>query len=197
MNVVCLDLEFNKKNERLEEIIQIGVAVGCLYTKQIISSKSIYIKPIRPINSRVRALTDRYSNSDITDLSLTEGYKTLRDYLIPFNASKAAIVWGNKDSQYLYTQVRRATKGSKEFYPWPFSKEEIDVRVILKFLLLTKGISFTRSLSNALELFNLSFEGRPHDAKYDAINTLKLYFHLIDITSMRGRIEIPYDYDYY
>jgi len=197
MNVISLDLEFNKKGEKLEEIIQIGVAVGCLYTKQIISSKSIYIKPIRPINSQVRALTARYSSSDITDLSLVDGYKSLRDYLAPFNPSKNAIVWGNRDSHYLYTQVRRATKGQRVMYPWPFSKDEIDVRVILQFLLLTKGISFYKSLSDALEVFNLRFEGRAHDAKYDAINTLRLYFHLLDITNLKGKVNTPYEYNYY
>ena len=61
-----------------------------------------------------------------------------------------------------------------------YGEEDVnDVKTIHGFLMIAGGRSPNGGLKSALRYHKVTATGTAHDAKYDALNTLKLYFHLL------------------
>jgi inhibitor of KinA sporulation pathway (predicted exonuclease) len=183
--VVALDLEMNQPSGT---IIQIGLAVGQLSTKQIIDTASILIRPDNEDISEYIAKLTGITNDAVKDApGLGIAYKQMCEFLKKYSYRKQVITWGGGDQYELNKQLNAywtdfSGLQRENIVPqWPFGYTCMNVKNIHQFLQESHNRTIQGGLAKSLGKYQLQFIGRKHDAKDDAYNTLRLYFHLLNI----------------
>lgn len=158
--VVDVEATDSAINDR-SEIIQMGITV--VDNQAISYCSSVYIKPyVSRLNAFITELT-----------GITEKHLMEADY---FNSVAARIFtkfppnehifvsWGNFDIRIL----------NDMFNLWKMPEPIFRNRVNLKVDYANWRQTKQRGLAKAIRAENLNFEGRHHNAKYDALNTAKI-----------------------
>lgn len=149
----------------------------------VFHEKNWLIDPGEKLNSEIVELTG------ITDQEIAQNavcVELLRSELIAldkeFSPFVNPVVWGVGDEARVKEFVVNA---GLDFPLW--GHRTIDVKTIYVFNQLLKSKSARAGLKSALGTHKLKFEGRPHRAKDDARNTLKLFLHLVQTELKRNQ----------
>lgn len=146
----------------ISEIIEIGYAVLDYKVNEITESGSIVVKPIEsvvsPFCQRLTGWTQEVVDRGI---SFEEACKTLTSDLK--SGSRLWASYGNYDLEMFRKQCQRRN------IPYPFTPQHMNVKS-----LCTIMNSEVNGLGRALSSLKMSFEGRKHLGRDDAINTARI-----------------------
>ncbi|MBU5591868.1 exonuclease domain-containing protein [Clostridium sp. MSJ-4] len=178
MTYIVYDLEFNQKysnssndktiSELPFEIIQIG-ALKLNENFETISTFNELIKP--KVYTTIHPYVESLTNITIDKLSSSELFTTVYHNFINFigNSDVTLCVWGKADIKELIRNVK-FNNLSTSFIPLKY----IDVQKHAStYFNVPKGSKI--GLKTAVELLNINFENRFHDAFYDAFYTTEVY----------------------
>jgi len=174
--VIVVDIEAtcweSKKDQgsQRSEIIEIGLCV--LDPKSLdITRKNSYI--VRPKHSEISkfctSLTGHTAKSTKCGVPLGDACNTLMRKYGTKNRVWAS--WGDTDR--LHFKEECSDKDAK----YPFGNSHINVSDLFS---LTMGESVRISVTNALKMIGLEFEGREHSGRDDAFNTARILAYLLD-----------------
>ena len=172
-NYLGLDLEINEGS-----IVQVGVCIGNVYdSEEDYLTLSWYVKPtndlpITPFITELTGIEQRHIDEEGIDHETLAA--TLSALIVAHDTFLNPVQWGHADAAMLLKEFKE--KGVH--FPY-FGRRVIDVKTIHGFLMVAEGRSPSGGLKSALKHHKVTATGTAHDAKYDALNTLKLYFHLL------------------
>ena len=179
-NFFAIDLELNSpQDNKPPRIIQVGIAIANISTPDDIKTFSWYLNPQEPITEFIQSLTG------ITDEIIQEkavDHKTLAtelgELLRSYEIYSSPIVWGGGGWGNDATELKdEFTERGIEFKF--FGHRVIDVKTIFVFNQILKQRTKKSGLSKAMASYGLNFIGQKHNAEYDALNTLRFFFHLV------------------
>lgn len=175
MKVYAIDLELNQQPTGAK-IIQIGVSIGDVNTKEILESKSFYVNPNEEITPYINKLTGitqaQVANAD----PLPIVHSAMVYYLKSQSVQGMPITWGIGDVYAIKKEL--AEYGIKDEF---FGYRSMDIKTVVQAIKQARGQGAQGGLAKSMLSFGLRFNGQKHDAKYDAENTLRFYFKLLDL----------------
>ena len=179
-NFFAIDLELlNKKDGTVPKIIQVGVAVSNISTPEDIKTFSWYLnpgEPITPFISQLTGITDEIIQGK--SVSHQTVAQELGEILKVYNIHSSPIVWGSSNGN-------DASKLKDEFrernidFPF-FGYRVLDVKTIFTFNQIINQRTSKSGLRKAMLSYGLDFIGTAHNAEFDALNTLRFFFHLLE-----------------
>jgi inhibitor of KinA sporulation pathway (predicted exonuclease) len=177
--ILSLDLEFNQPSGR---IIQIGAAVGSLETLKVEASVSLLVKPGEALAEDIIKLTG-IREEDVANegLSLNEAFARFKDFAHQYDRVLNPVTWGGADGEELRLQLGHSLEG------WLFGRRWLDVKTLHAAQCLAAGSEPRGGLARSMVQYGLYFEGRKHNARDDAINTLRLFLEM----TRRVRTNLP------
>lgn len=166
----CFDLEMNKPSNK---IIQIGGLVGRLDTGEIMKTFNYYINPHEPLSPFIIELTS--ITQEIVDggVELDYAAKELENEVHKLKACKSPLVWGNGDLKTIQAQSGTFKN----------THREIDIKTLYQWNQLKSFKTMKGGLGTALQAMGMQFQGQPHNALDDAMNTFYLARGLFAIKS--------------
>lgn len=173
--VISLDLEFAQPSNK---IIQIGIVAGNPFTGEIVNTLSIIVNPEELLSNFIINLTGITQEQVNNGITIEEAYERVYSFIknLPI-ARVSAITWGGGDIQCLREQTENiAILQSK---PFPFGRRFTDVKTLCCTYLIANKRNPAGGLKKSMAKFGLNFEGIPHDALYDALNTFRFYVLLL------------------
>jgi inhibitor of KinA sporulation pathway (predicted exonuclease) len=177
--LLSLDLEFNQPSGR---IIQIGAAIGDLATLKVERTLSALVKLEEALAPEISKLTGIQEVELIREgNSLSEAFDKLRAFAQGEDLVQNPVTWGGPDGEELREQLGLSLDG------WMFGRRWLDVKTLHAANSLAAGLSAKGGLARSMLQYNLRFEGRKHNAKDDAVNTLRLFFEM----TRRTRANLP------
>jgi len=180
--VTSIDLELNQPSGK---IISIGAVVGDIDTGEIIEQFHKYVKIDEPVSEYIQKLTgitDKHLNEE--GVSLIEAYQALTN-LHKQSSFTNPVAWGGGDSTELRSQLKNygfelSPGFVKDNLPkYCFGFREFDCKQRFQEFCILQGRSLQSGLKKAMNRCGLSFEGTPHNALCDALNTFKFYHYLL------------------
>lgn len=180
-NYLCLDLELNNKNDgTVPKIIQVGVAIGCPTNPEEILTKSWYLNPNEPITEFISQLTG------ITDETIQQesvSHETvaqeLGSLIVENQVFVNPVVWGGGGYGNDATELKDEFRDRNIDFRF-FGNRVIDVKTINTYKKLIQGKSASGGLRKCMNSYKLKFEGTPHRAEIDALNTLRFFFYFLN-----------------
>lgn len=187
-----LDLELNQPSNK---IIQIGACRFDLETGEVVDTFNRYVKIDEPL-CRNESICDIPKLTGITDelleekgVDLISAYKDLAAWHrspVPGQETGGrmnAVTWGGGDSREIFEELRdRFNYTDPQGYC--FGRRWFDVKTLFQFFRMSQGETIQAGLGKACKRLGHNFEGRKHNALYDAINTAKIAHLLYE--KMRG-----------
>lgn len=168
MHFLALDLEMNQPSGK---IIQIGAAYG--HRDTVVDLKySCLVNPGETIDPRIYKLTGINDSHVANAPDILDAARTFADWIGSLNPQPFInpVTWGGGDSIELQRQS----------IPFRFGRRWIDVKTIHVFRCFRDGKKIQGGLSKVMIQYGLQFEGRKHDAGDDAVNTLRLFFRMME-----------------
>lgn len=182
---MVLDAEYNQPSRKT---IQIGAAIYNARNAALIGRFDVYVNPGEPINPEITQLTG-IRNQDVQNgLSIQDAYLQLQDFHKKHKCFRNPLVWGSgvrNDSNTIYNEYREATRqGADEDI---FSTDNfmgfrvIDVKTIYQSVMIFENSQYAGGLKDSMKKLGLEFEGTSHNALADAMNTFRVWYHLMRI----------------
>lgn len=175
-NYFALDLELNNKNDgSIPRIIEVGVAIGSPLRPDNIRKVSWFLDPDEPITPFIEGLTG-ISDEVIREKAVPHEQvaKELGALIQVSNCFANPVTWGQGDAAELKAEF------SERGISFPFFGRRIfDVKTIFVFQQMAGGRTVSGGLRKTMNLYGIKFDGQPHRACDDALNTLRLFFHLL------------------
>jgi inhibitor of KinA sporulation pathway (predicted exonuclease) len=169
MKLLSLDLEMNQPSGK---VIQVG---ACVFRKKdgaIIDKFMVYVNPGEKLDKQIVELTGITQNKvDTEGYSCKEAYFKLKQFAQKHKVLKNPLVWGSgswDDSAHLYKEANPGEPNFMGHRVW-------DVKTLYQMYRFENGLSIKGGLAAAMEELGLTFEGKNHNALFDAINTVKIY----------------------
>lgn len=189
-NYLSLDLEMNQPTDT---IIQIGAVVGNIYTGEILEEYSQVVYTDEKLCTDPE-ICDIPKLTGITDerilkegIPLGKAYEQLRDLHKKHNCMRNPIVWGGGDTKCLKEQVQKfygrrfsAGYGDNDGEMFCFGHRWFDAKTLMQTVLLKHRQRIQGGLARSMLKVGLKFEGKKHDAMYDALNTFRIYCKLLE-----------------
>lgn len=178
---LALDLELNNASNNATpnpKIIQVGVAWGSWdhYASESINTKKWYIDPDETIYPEITELTG-ITDQDIRDHAVD--HQTVADELGNIIRTNDVFInpvtWGGGDSVELLSEFKQRNI----VFPY-FGRRWIDVKTWHIFHMLSADKSVSGGLKGSMSRHGIQFQGTPHRADIDALNTLRLFFKMLD-----------------
>lgn len=178
--LVFLDLEGTQFSH---ELIELGAVIGILNEegriKKTLKPFRVYVKAIRPVGKVVKDLTG------ITDqflakngISFADAMSQFRDYVGKYWDKCSFVTFGNHDL-VIFNDSARMNPSFKAPYVRHIRNRYFDYSAwLFKYAQSEQGNPL--SLEHYLELFEVQFSGKEHDAADDAYNLLRLYDTVLD-----------------
>jgi inhibitor of KinA sporulation pathway (predicted exonuclease) len=181
VNYFSLDLELNNKNDgTTPKIIQVGVCVGSPVRPEELKTYSWYINPEEPITPFITQLTG------ITDEIIQEKAvphevvaQELGDIIKENNCFCNPVTWGGSGFSSDASELKDEFKQRNIHFPF-FGRRIVDVKTIYVFNQMVRGKSLSGGLRKSMISYGLDFIGESHRAEYDALNTLRFFFHFLN-----------------
>lgn len=171
MNFFALDLELNQPSGK---IIEVGIAVGNV-DQGVFLTKHWYLDPEEPIDEYITELTGISDETiELDSVPYTQMAAELEAILVEHKCFVNPVQWGGGDALALRKEFVLRNIVFKFF-----GRREIDVKTLYTYLSIAQGRSVTGGLKSCMGRYKLPFEGIPHRASVDALNTLKFFFLLI------------------
>lgn len=173
-NYVAIDLEMNQPSGR---IIQVGVAIGHRGQRAedfLVRSWLIHPgEPLDPFITQLTGITEEMLLAQAVPLAqMAAELGVLLNAYAPF---VNPVTWGGGDSVELLATLKAA---GIEF-PY-FGRRWIDVKTWHVMRELARGNMPAGGLGKSMAKYGLKFEGAAHRADVDAVNTLRLFFRMLD-----------------
>jgi inhibitor of KinA sporulation pathway (predicted exonuclease) len=173
--LVFIDLE---GTQFTSEIIEFGAYMAFLNDDLTIArfdkGFTTYVKATNPIGRVVTEMTGiTESLIKKKGVSFPEAMTLFQKYLRKNRANCIYVTFGNHDIRMLNQSVYYSGDASKDFVR-EMQKNYLDFSAFLSTYVKDEhGNPY--SLSNYLKIFNVDFDGKPHDALADALNLMDLY----------------------
>lgn len=178
---LALDLELNNASDNSTtnpKIIQVGIAIGNFndYQNDNLLSQKWYLNPEEPIFEFITGLTG-ITDADIVSNAVPHAQVALEigTLIKSHECFVNPVVWGGGDS----IELKSEFKDRSISFPY-FGRRWIDVKTWFLLNTLANGKNPNIGLSSALTACKLKFNGIPHRADDDALNTLRLFFELLN-----------------
>lgn len=178
MNVMSLDIELNQLDGK-PKTIEIGAAVFKARTGELIETFQTYVNPGELITPFITELT-RITDEDVKNApNILEAYRMLEDFHKKHKCFKNPIVWGSgvrNDSSTIHQESRVEDHNFMGF-------RVIDAKTLYQSLQMYRNSTIKGGLVTACEKLGIGFDktyGSAHGALPDALNTFKVWFHLVD-----------------
>lgn len=176
-NYFALDLELNNKSDgSVPKIIQVGVAIGNPTRPDEIKSFSWYLnpeEPIVPFITKLTGITDEIvQTKSVSHQTLAKEFGALLEV---YQCFPNPITWGQGDASELKAEFAQRNIN----FPF-FGRRIFDVKTIYVFNQMVNGKTPSGGLRKSMNSYGLKFEGTPHNAEYDALNTLRFFFKLLE-----------------
>lgn len=185
-NFASIDLEMNKPSGK---IIQIGIAIGTYLNDDPIESLSIIVNPNEILDPYIIGLTGITQEQVDNGVSLNSAYNEMLAYLRDKNLFINPVTWGGGDSIQLKEELME-TYPELDMADWPFGRRWIDAKTEYVGFRIANGLQPTGGLSKAMTKVGLQFKGRKHNAKDDAINTLRMWRKLISMKKVDAESDL-------
>jgi inhibitor of KinA sporulation pathway (predicted exonuclease) len=180
-NYIALDLELNNAQDNSTpnpKIIQVGIAIGDyeMYQQGTLVSHHWYLNPEEPIYPFITELTG-ITDEDVTTKSVTHEVLLIQltGFIHKYKPFVNPITWGGGDS----TELKQEYIDRQISFPL-FGRRWVDVKTWYVLHMMTKGKRPAGGLRSAMGEFKMQFEGTPHRADDDALNTLRLFFKIME-----------------
>jgi len=180
-NLLVIDAEYNQPSRKT---IQIGAAVFNARNAALVETLELYVNPGEPINPAITDLTGITDRDVSGGVSIIEAYEELKRLSDKHKCFKNPMVWGSgvrNDSLALYQEYIVACN-----YPLSFTIPEnfmgfrvIDVKTIYQSVMLFENKQYAGGLKDCMKNLGLTFDGEAHRALTDALNTFKIWYHLM------------------
>lgn len=181
INYFSLDLELNNlQNGTTPRIIQIGIAISSPLNQSEIKTYSWYLDPEEKISPFIENLTG-IDDKLIKEKSVSHETvaKELGEILTENKCFANPIVWGGGGEGNDASELKAEFRERNIDFPF-FGRRVVDVKGIYVFNQIVNGKSPSGGLRKSMGSYDLPFDGTPHDAKYDALNTLRFFFYLLN-----------------
>ena len=172
MNILALDLEMCQPSGT---IIQVGAAIGSLKTGKVIDTFSRIVNPHEVVSPFITELTGITQEQANNGTSLIGAYKELVEWKTKHKARKQIVTWGNGDHYVLKKQLGLHVDSEG----WALGHRFYDTKTLFQAIMTAKNKKTKMGLAGALAYYGIQFEGRAHDAKFDAANTFALFYKII------------------
>ena len=170
---MALDLELNGL-----DIIQVGVAVGNADTDPddyVVRSWYVQPKSGAAIEPRITELTG--IDQDLLDSCAVDHgtvANELGDLIRDTGVFVNPVQWGLGDADELLAEFRVLGIDFPHF-----GRRVIDVKHYYLYIEAANGHALSGGLRSSMGRHGLQFQGTPHRADHDALNTLRFFFHLL------------------
>jgi inhibitor of KinA sporulation pathway (predicted exonuclease) len=178
MNILVIDAEYNQPSGKT---IQIGAAVFKVKTGEMIESTTIYVNPGEPITPFITELTG-VTDADVANgASIHEAYLLLKYMHERHKCFRNPLVWGSgvrNDSQHIYDEAMALLpleSRTENFMGF----RVIDAKTLFQSIKMYQNQTVRGGLKKSMESIGLKFEGNAHDALADAINTFRIWHHML------------------
>lgn len=172
MRVLSLDLELNQPSGK---VISVGAAVFEASTGKLLDKIELFVNPEEPVSQYITELTG-ITNSDVSNgMSALEAYGELKRFHKKYKCIKNPIVWGSgvwNDSLHLY---KEAGTEEENF----MGHRVLDAKTLYQSQQVYLGGRLKANLVDTCKNLGIEFEGKPHTALADAINTFKVWYYLV------------------
>lgn len=160
----------------INEIIQLGIVETDLLKLEITRRSSYLVRPLKmqisPFCTELTGITERALTKG--GRSFNERLHTIRKQFGP--SHKLCFTWGDDAHS-----INRECELRKKDHQFNF----VNLAWVFRcYFGIKRGIG----LENALKMLGLEFEGRPHDAMWDAYNTARIHLALIQRLRSAGTI---------
>jgi inhibitor of KinA sporulation pathway (predicted exonuclease) len=192
--VLSIDLEANQPSGK---IIQVGYVIASLDKPSCpLVARSFIVDPREPLGAIPQTGVHISDFTGITQeridkegMSLYEAYDLLLDDVRKFNPTRTPVQWGDgaEDNKGDHDWLRRELGLS--WNDFIFRPRAWDVKSLYQIYRAFDGKNVIGGVSKALEDLSMHFEGRPHDALADAINTLRIFTALGKKMVLADKIE--------
>lgn len=185
MRIMTLDCEYTQPSRKC---IQIGAAVYDASTSACYGTLDLYVNPGEPITDYITNLTGIRDKDAINAPNILEAWKMLKEFHKKHRCFRNPLVWGSgtrNDSSALYDEYSNAVLNADDHNIDKPDSENfmgfrvIDVKTIYQSVMLFRDSQHGGGLEGSMEKLGLKFEGEPHRALTDAMNTFRLWFHLM------------------
>lgn len=172
-NYLSIDLELNG-----DDIIQVGVAIGNADTDpDDYVVRSWYVQPksgaaIDPFITDLTGIDQTLLDSCAVDHGTVAS--ELSDLIRDTGVFVNPVQWGLGDAGELLAEFRQLGC----HFPH-FGRRVIDVKHFYLFVEAANGNALSGGLRSSMGLHGLQFQGTPHRADHDALNTLRFFFHML------------------
>lgn len=172
MNILSLDCEFNQPSGKT---IQIGAAVYNAVTGLLIEKFETYVNPGEPISAEITELTT-ITDRDVQNApSIKEAFEMLELIHAKHKCFTNPIVWGSgvrNDSLSIWQE-------SGVDRPNFMGYRVIDAKSIYQSVQMMNNKTVRGGLAKCCATLGIGFEGRPHTALADAMNTFRVWHYLV------------------
>ena len=185
MNIMSLDAEYNQPSRKT---IQIGAAVFKARTGELLEAIEIYVNPGEPITPFITELTGITDENVVGASSILEAFEQLRLLHKKHKCFKNPLVWGSgtrNDSSQIYEQAY-PTSELRELNPNFMGFRVIDAKNIMQSIQLFHNKTIRGGLEATCDRIGIGFEGDPHRALNDAINTFRAWHLLVKNFNGKG-----------
>lgn len=175
-NYLALDLELNNKNDgTTPKIIQVGVSFGSPKTLSEFKTYSWYLDPKEDITPFITQLTG-IDNQTIKEKAVSHELlaEELGNIINENNCFVNPVCWGGDDALELKAEFTDLGIN----FPF-FGRRIIDVKTIYVFNQIVRGRTPSGGLRKSMNSYGMKFQGTPHRADNDALNTLHFFFFLL------------------
>ena len=178
---LALDLELNNAPDGSTpnpRIIQVGVAIGDYdhFLENEIITHKWYFDPeelIYPFITELTGITDDdIRQHAVSHTVFAEEFAELMKEYKPFINP---ITWGGGD----ILELKAELENRNVHFPY-FGRRWIDVKTWYTLHMLAKAKNPSGGLRSAMAEYKLKFQGTPHRADDDALNTLRLFFTILE-----------------
>lgn len=170
-NLMSIDLEMNQPSN---SIIQVGVSIGDLETGAILHTSAINVYQPEEISDFIIGLTGITQEEVNAALSLTAAYAELVSLHKQFDCFMNPVTWGGGDSELLRKQL------GLEDDKWIFGRRWIDAKTLFISRCIARNEGIQSGLAKSLTRVGLKFVGSKHNAGDDAMNTMRMYFKMLE-----------------
>lgn len=171
MYVMSLDCEYNKPSGKT---IQIGAAFYDAITGELIDEFETYVNPGEPIDPYITELTTITDDDCRAAPNIKEAFEMLELIHAEHRCFTNPIVWGSGVRNDSNTIWQESGLDRPNFMGY----RVIDAKNVFQSVRMVNNKSVRKGLSSACASLGIGFEGRPHTALADAMNTFRLWHFL-------------------